>query len=193
MWDFGNGEDKLAVRDFVANGGGDPVAGGADAALVTGGTKVAALAGEGEEAFVVAVRAMKAEEVASSSRSESAEPDHVLDELAPQEDQAAQYGLQGVPVGSTGETLYFGLVGTNSLDGLQMMPFLQPDKEKFLEYDLAKMVASLSHPEHAKVGLISGLEMQAGFDPATQNMREAWVIHQQFEQSYAIEKRASLR
>jgi len=107
--------------------------------------------------------------------------------FTPQEDQAAQYGLQGVPVGSTGETLYFGLVGTNSLDGLQMMPFLQPDKEKFLEYDLAKMVASLSHPEHAKVGLISGLEMQAGFDPATQNMREAWVIHQQFEQLFELQ------
>jgi hypothetical protein len=52
----------LAVRDFVANGGGDPVAGGADAALATGWTKVAAFAGEGEEAFVAAVRALQAGE-----------------------------------------------------------------------------------------------------------------------------------
>ena len=52
----------MAVRDFVANGGGDPVAGGADAALVTGWTKVAALAGEGEEAFVTAVGALEAGE-----------------------------------------------------------------------------------------------------------------------------------
>jgi hypothetical protein len=65
MWDFGNGEDKLAVRDFVANGGGDPVAGGADAALVTGGTKVAAFAGEGEEAFVAAVGALESGEAGS--------------------------------------------------------------------------------------------------------------------------------
>jgi hypothetical protein len=50
------------LRDFVANGGGDPVAGGADAALVAGGAEVAALAGEGEEAFVVAVRALQAGE-----------------------------------------------------------------------------------------------------------------------------------
>jgi len=49
------------VRDFVANGGGDPVAGGADAALVTGWTKVAALAGEGEEAFVAALGALAQE------------------------------------------------------------------------------------------------------------------------------------
>ena len=60
--DAGDGEDELAVGDFVADGGGDPVAGGADAALVAGGAEVAALAGEGEEAFVAAVRALEAGE-----------------------------------------------------------------------------------------------------------------------------------
>jgi ABC-type uncharacterized transport system involved in gliding motility auxiliary subunit len=107
--------------------------------------------------------------------------------FSPAEDEAAQYGLQGVPVGAGGDTLYFGLVGTNSLDGMQVMPFLQPDKEKFLEYDLAKMVSSLSNPEQKKVGLISGLDIQAGFDPATQRMREAWVIHQQFSQLFELQ------
>ena len=107
--------------------------------------------------------------------------------FSPEEDQAAQYGLQGVPVGTSGDMLYFGLVGTNSLDGLQMMPFLQPDKEKFLEYDLAKIVSSLSHPTHKKVGLISALDMQPGFDPATQSVREAWIIHQQFSQIFELQ------
>jgi hypothetical protein len=37
------GEDELAVGDFVADGGGNPVACGADAALVAGWTEVAAL------------------------------------------------------------------------------------------------------------------------------------------------------
>ena len=107
--------------------------------------------------------------------------------FSPEEDQAAQYGLQGVPVGTAGDMLYFGLVGTNSLDGLQVMPFLQPEKEKFLEYDLAKIVSSLSHPTRRKVGLISALDMQPGFDPATQSMREAWVIYQQFSQLFELE------
>ncbi len=104
-----------------------------------------------------------------------------------QEDQATQYGLQAVPVGAAGETLYFGLVGTNSLDGLEVMPFLQPDKEKFLEYDLAKMISSLSHPKHKKVGLISALDIGPGYDPATQRVREAWVIHQQFDQLFDLQ------
>jgi len=104
-----------------------------------------------------------------------------------QEDQAAQYGLQGVPVGTAGDVLYFGLVGTNSLDGMEVMPFLQPDKEKFLEYDLAKIVFSLSHPQQKKVGLISGLDMKPGFDPATQSVREAWIIHEQLSQLFELQ------
>ena len=111
--------------------------------------------------------------------------------FSPEEDQAAQYGLQGVPVGTAGDTLYFGLVGTNSIDGLELMPFLQPDKEKFLEYDLAKIVFSLSHPQHKKVGLISDLDMKPGFDPATQSAREAWVIHQQFSQLFELQDLSS--
>ena len=35
-------EDKLAVRDFVTNGGGDPTGALADAALVAGWIEVAA-------------------------------------------------------------------------------------------------------------------------------------------------------
>jgi len=107
--------------------------------------------------------------------------------FSPEEDEAAEYGLQGVPVGTAGDMLYFGLVGTNTLDGLQVMPFLQPEKEKFLEYDLAKIVSSLSHPVHRKVGLISGLEMKPGFDPATQSLRDAWIIHQQFSQLFDLQ------
>jgi hypothetical protein len=59
--DAGDGEDELAVGDFVADGGGDPLAGGADAALVAGGAE-AALAGEGEESLVAAVGALEAGE-----------------------------------------------------------------------------------------------------------------------------------
>jgi hypothetical protein len=58
--DLGDGEDELAVGDFVADGVGDPLAGGADAALVAGGAEVATLASEGEEAFVATIRALEA-------------------------------------------------------------------------------------------------------------------------------------
>ncbi len=46
----------------MADAGGDPAAGAADAALVAGGAEVAALAGEGEQFFVTTVRAVEAGE-----------------------------------------------------------------------------------------------------------------------------------
>ncbi len=104
-----------------------------------------------------------------------------------EEDQAAAFGLQAVPVGAGNETLYLGIAGTNSLDDLQVMPFLQPSKEKFLEYDLAKMISSLGSPEKKSIGFLSTLQMDAGFDPATQGMREAWVVYEQMSQLFDIE------
>jgi ABC-type uncharacterized transport system involved in gliding motility auxiliary subunit len=104
-----------------------------------------------------------------------------------EEDQAAAFGLQAVPVGAGGVTLYLGIAGTNSLDDIQAMPFLQPSKEKFLEYDLAKMISSLGSPERKTLGLMSTLEMTAGFDPTSQGMREAWVAYDQLSQLFNIE------
>ena len=103
------------------------------------------------------------------------------------EDRAAQFGLQAVPLGSGADVLYFGLAGTNTLDGQQLIPFLQPSKELFLEYDLAKMVSGLSHPEQKKLGLMSSLDMQPGFDPATQSIREAWAIYDQLDQLFDLQ------
>jgi ABC-type uncharacterized transport system involved in gliding motility auxiliary subunit len=114
---------------------------------------------------------------------------HIVDPepFSEQEDEAARYGLQGVPVGASGETLYLGIAGTNSLDGVQTMPFLQPSKEQFLEYDLAKMISALGEPERKTIGLISSLPMGAGYDPATQSMREEWVVYSQLNQLFTVE------
>ena len=102
-----------------------------------------------------------------------------------EEDQAAAFGLQAAPVNSAGDTLYFGLAGSNSLDDLQVMPFLQPSKEKFLEYDLAKMVSSLGQPDKKVLGILSTLRLSGGYDPAA-GMTEPWVVYQQLEQLFEL-------
>jgi ABC-type uncharacterized transport system involved in gliding motility auxiliary subunit len=104
-----------------------------------------------------------------------------------EEDQAARFGLQAVPVGTSGITLYLGIAGTNTLDDVQTMPFLQPQKEQFLEYDLAKMIASLGKPERKSIGVLSSLSMQGGFDPAAQRMTDPWVIHEQLSQLFSLQ------
>ncbi len=68
------------------------------------------------------------------------------------EDQAAQYGLQGVSAGIGEDPLYLGLVGTNTIGDEQNIPFFAPGRESFLEYDLAKLVSNLAHQSELKLG-----------------------------------------
>jgi ABC-type uncharacterized transport system involved in gliding motility auxiliary subunit len=75
------------------------------------------------------------------------------------EDRAMAYGLQGVPVDQSGEQVYFGIAGTNLLDDERSIAFLQPERERFLEYDLSKLVYDLSNPERPMVGVMSSLPL----------------------------------
>lgn len=78
------------------------------------------------------------------------------------EDRALGYGLQGATVNATGDSLYFGLVGTNSADDSQVIPFFSSDKEQFLEYDLTKLVYGLNIAKKPVVGMISELPLEYG-------------------------------
>ena len=102
------------------------------------------------------------------------------------EDRAVGYGLQAVPVTAGGETVFLGLAGTNSTNGQAVIPFFQPDKEAFLEYDVAKLVHDLATPKKPVIALVSGLPMGVGFDPATRQMRDPWAIQQQLTQSFDV-------
>ena len=76
------------------------------------------------------------------------------------EDRAVAFGLQGVPLDIQGEQVYFGLAATNSTDDQQTIAFFQPERERFLEYDLTKLVHSLAFPKKTVVGLISALPLE---------------------------------
>ena len=102
------------------------------------------------------------------------------------EDRANSFGLTGVPTGSAGESLYFGLAGTNSTDGRQTIIFFQPEKEEFLEYDVASLIYKLAHPKRPVVGLMTSLPMDAGFDPMTGQMRQGWTIVSQLREMFDV-------
>jgi ABC-type uncharacterized transport system involved in gliding motility auxiliary subunit len=102
------------------------------------------------------------------------------------EDRAAQFGLQGIPKGTTGDNIYFGLAGTNTVGGLEVISFFQPDKEAFLEYDLSKLIYTLNDPKKPVIGLLSTLSMKRDFDPMTRQMREPWIITSQIEQLFEV-------
>jgi ABC-type uncharacterized transport system involved in gliding motility auxiliary subunit len=70
------------------------------------------------------------------------------------EDHATEVGLQSLQSGS-GDPLYFGLAGTNSTDGRSAIPSFLPDREEFLEYDVAKLIHELATPKKPVIGLMS--------------------------------------
>jgi ABC-type uncharacterized transport system involved in gliding motility auxiliary subunit len=104
-----------------------------------------------------------------------------------QEDDAARYGLEAVPLSQAGDVLYLGVVGTNRIDGLEVLPFASPQRERFLEYDLARMISALATPDRSKVGLISGLPITGGMNPATGQQQPSWAIHDQWTQLFDVQ------
>ncbi|EDP65539.1 putative auxiliary component of ABC transporter [alpha proteobacterium BAL199] len=75
------------------------------------------------------------------------------------EDRAVSYGLQQIPLEGTDGTVFFGLAGSNMTDDVETIPFLQPDREAFLEYDLTKMIHSLSKGWIGKVGILGSMKL----------------------------------
>ncbi len=103
-----------------------------------------------------------------------------------EEDRATQFGLQGIQLATTPDPVYLGLAGTNSVGDEATIAFFQPDKEEFLEYDIAKLVSTLAQSGRTAIGLLSGARMSGDFDPQTQQMLPPWVIYQQAQQLFDI-------
>lgn len=104
------------------------------------------------------------------------------------EDQATAAGLQGVPLDDGGEQVYFGLAGSNSTDDKQTIAFFQPDRERFLEYDLTKLIQQLAFPKKQVVGLVSSLSLDG--DPMARMQgqpTQSQVVLDQLRQGYDVQ------
>lgn len=107
------------------------------------------------------------------------------------EDEAVMFGLHGLPLDRTGEQVYFGLAGTNATDEEEVIPFFAPDRERFLEYDLTRMLFRLANPDRPTVGLMSWLSVR-GFEGTTMArmnpaMARPWQMIEQIEQLLDIQ------
>src|SRR6266852_6635046 len=103
------------------------------------------------------------------------------------EDRAVAFGLQGVPIDQGGEQVYFGLAATNSTDDQQVIPFFQPERERFLEYDLTKLIHALAFPKKTAVGLVTALPLEGDFMAAMQGRPlTPYTIVEQLRQLYEV-------
>jgi len=108
-----------------------------------------------------------------------------------EEDRAVAYGLQGIPLDNGSTQFYFGLAGTSSTDELEVIPFFQPEREEFLEYDLTKMIHTLANPKKKVLGLISSLPIDGVGAMSPMQQRggsQPWLIVTHIEQMFEIKK-----
>lgn len=79
-----------------------------------------------------------------------------------EEDQAVEAGVEPISIGQGGDPLYMGLSGANAIDDRRTIPFFDPQREAFLEYEITRLIYELENPDPTKVVLITSLP----FDPA---------------------------
>lgn len=101
------------------------------------------------------------------------------------EDRAVAAGLKGINLNTEGDSAFFGLVATNSTDTSETIPFFSPDREKFLEYDITKMVYNLANPKKPVIGLIAGVNIDGGMTPQRQ-FTQPWIIMRQMRNFYEV-------
>ena len=110
---------------------------------------------------------------------------HVIDPApySEEEDRATEFNLQSLPMPG-GDKLYFGLVGTNVVDDVEIIEFFQPDREAFLEYDISQLIYALTNPAKPVVGVLTGLQVFGGFDLASQRSTPQWAILDHIERLF---------
>ena len=109
--------------------------------------------------------------------------------FTPAEDEAVAQGLTGAPT-QEGENVYFGLVGTNTLAGHEVIPFFDQGREEYLEYDLTSMIYKLSNPQKPKLAIISALPLEAGaggLQAALAGNSNPYVVYQQLRDNYDVQ------
>jgi len=104
-----------------------------------------------------------------------------------QEDDAVAFGVDPVPLDNNGARLYFGVALSNSTDEVKAFPFLNPEREQFLEYDLTRAVYDLSLAQKPKVAVLSGIDFNgAGANPFMPSPRSQWSIMDYIKEEFDV-------
>ncbi len=102
--------------------------------------------------------------------------------FSPEEDRAVGFGLTGIPITEAGDLGYFGIAATNSTDDTDVLRFLTPQREQFLEYDLTRMIHNLGNPKKKVIALVSGIPVDS--DPLKQY--KPWALIDNLKQFFEV-------
>lgn len=109
--------------------------------------------------------------------------------LTEQEDLAVSQGITGAPT-PAGEKIFFGLVGTNMVNGREVIPFFLEEREPYLEYDLTNLVHKLIRDKKPKIGIVSNIPFDTGaggMAAAMQGQSRSYMIYEQMRETFDLQ------
>jgi ABC-type uncharacterized transport system involved in gliding motility auxiliary subunit len=107
------------------------------------------------------------------------------------EDSARLDGIEGQPLSKgTGERIYLGL-SVAMLDQKQAIPFLAPDRERLLEYDISRAIARVMTSEKPVIGVMSSLPVMGEMNPMMMQRgqrQHAWAFIDELKRDFTVKQ-----
>jgi ABC-2 type transport system permease protein len=98
---------------------------------------------------------------------------------------------------SPDEAFFFGLVASTELGKSEALPFFEPDRQEFVEYDVAKLLVSLMQRKQRTIGVIAGISL-LGTDQSPYMMQmlrmqgrqpeSPWTLVEHLRKQYEVRK-----
>jgi ABC-type uncharacterized transport system involved in gliding motility auxiliary subunit len=105
------------------------------------------------------------------------------------EDSANLDGIEGQAV-DLADKIYLG-IAVSCLDAKTTIPYLSPDRETLLEYDLSRAISSVANPKKAVIGVMSALPV-TGREAAPMMMQQRqqqtqpWIFLTELKENYVV-------
>ena len=106
------------------------------------------------------------------------------------EDKANLDGVEG-QAGPSGEKIFIGLA-VNQLDSKVALPYLDPRRERLLEYDLSRAIANVMTTEKQTIGVMSALPVFGEFNPMMMRMgqgkQDPWIFLSELKRDFTVKE-----
>ncbi len=109
------------------------------------------------------------------------------------EDSAHINGIEGQTYAIGVDRIYLG-IAVSQLDEKVALPFLSPDRERLLEYDISRAISRVINPTPPVIGVMTALPMFGQpVDPMTRRMgrqqgEEPWVVISELKKDFTIKE-----
>ncbi len=116
----------------------------------------------------------------------------ILEKLIPNpntedEDRAREDDLQGMQVNAEGDNIYLGLA-IQSAAQKEVLPFLNPNEETALEYNVARAIQKVAKTSKTVLGVMSAMPIMGSpmFPFQRQRGQEPWILVQRLRMDYEV-------